>query len=96
MHAEASKLYGLIRLHKEDKTARPVVSYSLAPSFRICKFVDKKMKELPNFKANCFVENSIDLIRRLENLNQDLTSFEFVWFDVTNMFHNIHVGVNCF
>lgn len=86
---EAPKLYGLIKLHKEDNPIRPVVSYTNAPVSKLSAYLCKEFKSLTNFEPKNTIRNSIELTHRLNQLKVDHSSFKLVSFDVKNMFPNI-------
>lgn len=50
MNPSAPTLYELPKIHKEGNHIRPVVSYVNAPSYKICKQLNKIILDITNFK----------------------------------------------
>jgi uncharacterized protein (UPF0335 family) len=82
------KLYGLIKLHKPDHPARPVVSYINAPAVKIAKYLNSEIPKLLQFSPKYSVKNSIELCHKLQKLSPPPNSL-IVSFDVKNLFTNV-------
>ena len=88
MNPTPPRLYGLLKIHKPGSPIRPVVSYTNAPNYRISKFFNTYYKSLTNFQPKYSIKNSVDLAKKLNNLNIPIHS-KLVSFDVKNLFTNI-------
>lgn len=91
MNPEAPILYGLPKLHKPNIPIRPVVSYTTAPTYRLCKFLNTYIRELLEFQPKYGVKNSIELIHKIQNFEpQDRDML--ISFDVCSLFTSIPVS----
>lgn len=79
MEPQASVLYGLPKLHKENIPLKSIVAYCQVPSYKLCQKLSVILPELIKFK------NSLDLIAKLQSLNLSKI-FLMVSFNVTNFF----------
>ena len=82
------RLYGLVKLHKENIPIRPVVSFISAPTFKLGKFLDRVYKSLIDFRSEYSIRNSIELVNKIANVAPPPDSF-LVSFDVRMMFPSI-------
>ena len=89
MNPQAPKLYGTIKLHKDNHPTRPVVDYTHAPTVKIAKFLVNKLKQEIKFNPIYTVKNSYELIDKLSKQKLNNNTFRLISFDVTNMFPNI-------
>ena len=48
------KLYGLIKVHKEDNPARPVISMVGSPEYKLAKFLDTIIKPCTVYQINTY------------------------------------------
>ncbi|XP_044757815.1 uncharacterized protein LOC123315969 [Coccinella septempunctata] len=84
------RLYGLPKVHKDGILIRPVVSFCGSLAYRLSKYLNKLLVSTINFKSEFSVDNSLDLIRRIKDLqipeNTMLASF-----DVSNLFTSVPV-----
>ena len=80
------KLYGLIKIHKEDNPARPVVSMIGTPEYKLAKFLDTIIKP---YIPNKYVINSTDdFLTHIKDFS--FTSNQFlVSFDAKSLFNNV-------
>lgn len=76
MRALPPRLYGLIKLHKQNEPIRPVISFIGTPLYTVAKFVNVFFKENIPFESKYQIKNSKDLINKLKNtrLPNDVTA----------------------
>ncbi|KAI5631461.1 reverse transcriptase (RNA-dependent DNA polymerase) domain-containing protein [Phthorimaea operculella] len=90
MNPTPPRLHGYYKLHKEDQPIRPVVSYTGAPAYKLAKLANHLYKKLTKFKPTHTVENSIDLIQKIDNIIVP-SQAKLVSFDVKNLFPSVPV-----
>lgn len=84
-------MYGLIKMHKEEKPIRPVVNTRSAPGYTIARMLTKLLTPVQEtHKYN--VRNSIDVIERLRYLSPDPDEI-FATFDIASMYTNIDIDM---
>lgn len=84
-------MYGLIKMHKDDKPIRPVVNTRSAPGYTIARLLTKILTPVQEtHKYN--VRNSIDVIERLRYLSPDPEEI-FATFDIASMYTNIDIDM---
>ena len=66
MNPQPSKLYSIVKLHKEENPIRSVVSCVTAPSYKLSK---KLIQFYTIFKAKFSIKNSSELIHNIEDLH---------------------------
>lgn len=88
MNPQPPKLYGLIKLHKDNLPIRPVVSYVKAPCKNLCTELIKPILEHTKFSATFALKNSQDLINKIKNLEIPHNS-KLLSFDVKSLFTSI-------
>jgi hypothetical protein len=54
----APRINAYIKKHKENKPIRPVIDNTQAPSYKIAKFLNNRIKEYINLPNTYTVENS--------------------------------------
>lgn len=91
MNPQSPKLYSLIKLHKTGYPIRPVVSFFSAPSYKLSKKLIDIINHSTNFIAKFQIKNSLDLIRKIENLKIPSNS-KLISFDVCNLFPSIPIN----
>lgn len=73
---------GQLKVHKTDIPARPVVSYNIAPAYKIVKYGNKVILFFNNFKPKYGLINSLNLIDLVNDVriinNANLASFDVV------------------
>lgn len=87
MNPQAPKLYGLIKNHKPGNPIRPVVSYINSPTRELSINLNSMFKQLTNFKPENNLNNSLDLVQKLNKKTPDNSIL--VSFDIKSMFSNI-------
>jgi hypothetical protein len=61
----APQLNALIKIHTEDKPIRPVINNIRAPSYKIARYINKKLNQLPYTYA---AKNSKEVADDLNNI----------------------------
>lgn len=90
MNPKAPNLYGLPKLHKTGIPIRPVVSYTNAPAYRLCRAFNFLFVENTNFISKFSIKNSLDLIDKVINVNVPCKC-KLVSFDVISLFTSIPI-----
>lgn len=83
MNPECPKLYGLIKLHKDQRPIKPVC---LAK--KLCSII----KNYSNFKSIYGISNSISFANDISKLEIKST-YKLVSFDVSNLYGSVPTGV---
>lgn len=86
----APRLRGQPKLHKVDIPIRPVVNFRSAPTYKMCKYLNEKIKNNLHFDLDLHVTNSYELIEKIQDITIPNNAI-FMSFDVTNMYSNIPV-----
>lgn len=85
---EAPRFKCQLKLHKENKPLRPIVSFINSPSYRTAKEVSKLLKKLYEIDIAYNIENSKEVIEKLKTVEiKDET--KLISLDVKDMFTNI-------
>lgn len=83
----APRVYGLPKLHKNNRPLRPIVSCINSPCYKLSRFLNDILKNLvPSFSFN--VKNSFEVENRLKNFRIPQDS-SLVSLDVKSLFTNI-------
>jgi hypothetical protein len=88
MNPEAPPILGRIKLHKENKSIRPIVNWQNSLSYKLGKLVTKLLKDkiqLPNVFS---VVNSKELIHNLKRIKTQQNT-KVCSFNIKNMYTNI-------
>jgi hypothetical protein len=88
LNPEAPSLKALIKLHKENKPIRLIISSCNSPAYKISKYITQTLQQvlnLPNTYNVKNIKNSIKLTQEIDNLNIDHNT-RFCSFDITNMY----------
>ena len=68
MKPMAPKFNALIKTHKEDKPIRPVINNIQAPSYKLAKYLSKKLNQLIRLPYTCATRNSVEVVLDLSNI----------------------------
>ena len=90
MSFHTPKLYGQIKLHKENHPIRPVTAAHSDPSFSLAKFLNNWFRTYTNFKPRFTIRNSLELTKKLSEHSFPLESC-LCSFDVSSMYTRIPV-----
>ena len=80
------KLYGTIKVHKQDKPARPIISMINTPEYRLAKFLDELIK--PYIPNRYMLDSTQDFITKLKQFTPSQNQI-MVSFDVVSLFTNV-------
>lgn len=86
-----SKFYGLIKIHKPDKPARPIVSACSSPGFKLSKWLTDVLTE-SYCEKGYHVKNALEVVGALDGLAVSADE-EMVSFDVISMFTSISIDL---
>jgi hypothetical protein len=64
----APKLNALINWHKEDRPIRPVINNTQVPSYKLAKYINKKLKQLIILPYTYASKNSKEVAQELNNI----------------------------
>jgi hypothetical protein len=65
----APKINAYIKTHKDNNPIRPVIDNTQAPSYKIAKFLDRRIKECVNLPNTYTVQNSNNIVQELQKLH---------------------------
>ena len=84
------KLYALPKIHKPDKSMRPIVSAVGSPTYNLAKWLSREFENLPDHEPSFSVKNNIEFINKIK----DITLHEgeiLVSFDVSSLFPSVPI-----
>lgn len=85
----SAKMYGLIKVHKENFPVRPITSACASPGFKMAKFITNILSRV--FIEDGFhVKNSISFVNKIREIDIDENEI-MISFDVVSMFTNIPI-----
>lgn len=90
-NAKTPILYSLIKLHKPDKSIRPITSCINSPTQKIAKFINHIFTHILKYTSPHSVLNSNKLIQNLQNIMPTNQKFIMASFDITNLYTNIPI-----
>jgi hypothetical protein len=82
------RLYGLIKLHKDNFPIRPVISSTSSPTHKLAAKLNHLIKDYTKFTPKYGIKNSLDLIERLKDLKVPLNA-KLISFDVNSLFTKV-------
>lgn len=85
------RLYGQLKLHKADRSIRPVVAFYSDPSFLLARYLATTFRLYSEFEGKFNVKSSIEFSKALKDRTFPPGSFLFV-IDVRSMYTNIPVS----
>ncbi|CAB4012864.1 Hypothetical predicted protein [Paramuricea clavata] len=85
--AQAPKLYGLPKIHKENTPMRPIVSFCSSPTYELSKYLARILKPLIERSEHRLV-NSADFMTKIQ-VETISATHELVTFDVKSLFTSI-------
>ena len=85
--AQTPKLYGLLKIHKDNTPLRPIVSFCSSPTYELSKYLANILKPLTEQSSRRLV-NSADFVTKIRNV-QLSEDHELVSFDVKSLFTSI-------
>ena len=83
-------MYGLIKTHKDNNPARPIVSSIGSASYKLSKWLVNVLNPLVGNISGSHIKNNVDLIDRLNNVSIN-HEFILVSFDVCSLFTKVPV-----
>jgi hypothetical protein len=84
------KLYCLPKIHKPEKSVRPIVSAINAPTSKISKWLTNEFNNLPIKQSSFSVQNSLDFINRIKGIRLKDSEI-LVSFDVSSLFPSVPI-----
>jgi hypothetical protein len=67
-------LKALIKLHKENKPIRHIISWCNSPAYKIGKYITQALQQALYLPNTFNIKNSINLTQEIDNLNMDYNS----------------------
>lgn len=89
MNPKIPRLYGQMKIHKENAPIRPVISSISSPWYHLSKFLCAWFKTMTNFIPQHAVKNSFDLIERLDKLENVPYTARLTSFDVVSLYTRV-------
>ena len=80
-------LYGLPKIHKEGMPFRPIISNINSPSYKLSKWLAKKLSPYLGTFSDAHLRHNKDLIEFLKTVNP--SKHKFISFDVSALFTNV-------
>lgn len=90
MNPRAPVLYGLPKIHKENTPIRPIASFTQAPTYKLCKWLNTYLPHKLSFQPKHVIKNSLDLIQKIKNINVPPNS-TLVSFDIKNLYPSVPI-----
>jgi len=87
---KAPILRGQPKTHKEDIPIRPIVNFRRAPTYKLCKYLNNKIKNNIHWDNNYSIKNTSELVDKIKNI-QIPKNCMFLSFDVKDMYSNIPI-----
>jgi hypothetical protein len=86
----APQLNALIKIHKEDKPVKPVINNIRAPSYKIAKYINKKLNQLIQLPYTYAAKNSKEVAHDLNNIKIN-NQQKIVTLDIKDLYTNLPV-----
>lgn len=83
-------MYGLIKTHKPNNPARPIISSVGSVTYKLSKWLVSLLSPLVGTISNSNIKNNVDLVDKLNSL-QVTNDFKLVSFDVKSLFTKVPV-----
>jgi hypothetical protein len=84
----APRINAYIKTHKENKPIRPVIDNTQAPSYKIAKFLNTRIKEYLNLPNTYTIENSYERAQELHKI-QIKENYKMVTLDIKDLYVNL-------
>ena len=88
--SRAPRLNVCLKTHKEGIPTRPIVNNKQAPSYKIAKFLNKKLSHLINLPHTYNVRNSQELAEELINMQLD-NNTRMITYDIKDLYVNLPI-----
>jgi hypothetical protein len=88
MNPDTPQIVGTIKLHKENKSIRPIVNWKSSSGYKLAIHIAKLLKDNLHLPNAFNIPNSKELTHNLKRINVK-TSTKLFSFDITNMYINI-------
>jgi hypothetical protein len=85
MKPTAPLLNASIKIHKPEKPIRPVINNNPAPSYKLAKFINRKLTQMLALPHTFTVKNSLELALELTKFPINETH-KPVTFDITDLY----------
>lgn len=88
---QSPTLRGQPKIHKEEIPIRPIVNFMSAPTYKLCGYLQRKIKRNIINEHDYSVINTLDLINKIKDKDIPQNSL-FLSFDIKNMYTNIPIS----
>ena len=88
---KAPQLNAYIKTHKDNQPIRPVINNIQTPSYKIARFINKRLKNLLNLPHTYNVENSQQVAQELLKL-RTTNKMRFITLDIKDLYVNLPVS----
>jgi len=86
----APKLNALIKIHKENEPIRPVINNKQVPSYKIYKYLNKRLNNLTNLPYTYTTKNSYEIGQELNNIQINKHN-RMITLDIKDLYVNLPV-----
>ena len=84
INTNLARMYGLLKVHKDNCPLRPVVSYINSPFYFMAKFFNNILKSVPKPFSN--IKNSFEFINKIKNLKIP-NNYTMISLDAISLFY---------
>ena len=85
---KAPQFNAYLKTHKDNQPIRPVMNKIQAPSYKIARFINKRLKIILNLRHIYNVENSQQVAQELLKL-QTTNKMKFITLDIKDLYVNL-------
>ena len=86
----APKLNVALKTHKENQPIRPIINNRQAPTYKIARYINKRLQNLINLPNEYNAKNSIEIAKELTTL-QINESMNMITLDIKDMYVNLPI-----
>jgi hypothetical protein len=84
----APRINAYIKTHKDNNPIRPVIDNTQAPSYKIAKFLDRKIKEYVSLPNTYTVQNSNEMAQELQKIH-NANNHKMITLDIKDLYVNL-------
>jgi len=84
----APRINAYIKTHKDNNPIRPVIDNTKAPSHKIAKFLDRRIKEYVSLPNTYTVQNSNEMAQELQKI-RNAKNHKMITLDIKDLYVNL-------
>jgi hypothetical protein len=84
----APRINANIKTHKDNNPIRPVIDNKQEPSYKIAKFLDRRIREYVNLPNTYTVQNSNEMAQELQKIHT-ANNHKMIALDIKNLYVNL-------